>query len=282
MTTGVTQAAGITAVPGTGGGGGVTSIVAGTGLTGGTITTTGTIALDTTAANNFSTAQTITRAPAVNISIDGLILQDTTPATVGGQQFSPDLHFIGQGWSTTATASQTVEWKVEDRPVQGAANPSGTLAFSAAINGGAFTDYLLLSTTGIGAQITGSLQTSGTVRALAGYIGTGNTKMIDSFTVPTISSGFGTSPSVTHNNGPFSFSVNVGTGGVATSGVITLPAAVNGWSCFASDVGATPTGRTEPTAMTTTSVTLTNFSRTTGLAVAWTASEIIQVSCIAN
>jgi hypothetical protein len=64
--------------------------------------------------------------------------------------------------------------------------------------------------------------------------------------------------------------------------VVGLATATNGWSCWASDTGATPTGRTEPTAMTTSSVTLTNYSRTTGSPVAWTASEIIQVGCHAN
>jgi hypothetical protein len=106
------------------------------------------------------------------------------------------------------------------------------------------------------------------------------TKLMGS--APTISSGFGTSPSVTHNNGTASFSINVGTGGTATSGVVGLPTATDGWSCYASDTGTTPTGQTEPTAGSTTTVTLTNYSRTTGLAIAWTASEIIQVSCFAN
>jgi hypothetical protein len=101
-------------------------------------------------------------------------------------------------------------------------------------------------------------------------------------TAVAIASGFGSSPSVTHQNGYYSFSINVGTGGSATSGVVTLPTTLNGWACSASDTGATPTGRTDPTAGTVSSVTLTNYSRTTGLAVAWTASEIIQISCSPN
>ncbi len=97
-----------------------------------------------------------------------------------------------------------------------------------------------------------------------------------------IGSGFGTSPAISQNNGPSSFSVNVGTGGTATSGVVTLPAAAHAWACSTADTGTTPTGQTEQTATGTTSITLTNYSRTTGLAAAWTASEIIQVSCWAN
>jgi len=106
--------------------------------------------------------------------------------------------------------------------------------------------------------------------------------LLTSAAAPTISSGFGTSPSVSHNNGTLSFSINVGTGGSATSGVIALPSASNAWSCWAADTGATPTGQTEQTATGTATATLTNYSRTTGLAVAWTASEIIQVGCGAN
>ena len=118
-------------------------------------------------------------------------------------------------------------------------------------------------------------------------IASGSTVSINSLLIstaaPTISSGFGTGPSVTHNNGSASFSINVGTGGTATSGVVALNAtAADGWSCSASDPGTTPTGQTEVSSASTTTVTLTNYSRTAGTALAWTASEIIQVSCFAN
>jgi hypothetical protein len=97
-----------------------------------------------------------------------------------------------------------------------------------------------------------------------------------------IGTGWGTSPAISQNNGPSSFSVNVGTGGTASTGNVTLPAATHAWACSTADTGTTPTGQTEQTATGTTSITLTNYSRTTGLATAWTASEIIQVSCWAN
>jgi hypothetical protein len=110
----------------------------------------------------------------------------------------------------------------------------------------------------------------------------GNGVLLRSATAPTISSGFGTSPSVTHANGTASFSINVGTGGSATNGVVTLPTASDAWACSAADTGTTPTGQTEQTGTGTAAATFTNYSRTTGLAVAWTASEIIQISCWAN
>jgi hypothetical protein len=100
---------------------------------------------------------------------------------------------------------------------------------------------------------------------------------------PTISSGFGTSATVPNNSGPTSFSINVGTGGSASSGVIGLPAAQHGWACFISDGGTTPTGQTEISGPnTTTTVTVTNYSRTTGLAIAWTASEVLEAGCKQN
>jgi hypothetical protein len=87
---------------------------------------------------------------------------------------------------------------------------------------------------------------------------------------PTISSGFGTSPSIVNSNGTTAFTVNVGTGGAATSGVIGLPAATTGWSCFAND--RTNNTVTRQTATTTTSATFT-------AAAAWAASDILNISC---
>lgn len=117
-----------------------------------------------------------------------------------------------------------------------------------------------------------------------------NTVLIENFgntwnvalTAPTISSGFGTSPSVTQNNGYRSFSVNVGTGGTASTGAVGLPAAAHGWACTAADV-TTPTGDlTQQTGSTTTTASFTNYVRTTGVAGAWTASDILQISCNPN
>lgn len=102
-------------------------------------------------------------------------------------------------------------------------------------------------------------------------MGTGSMLLV-SPTAPTISSGFGTSPSIVNNNGTAAFTINVGTGGVATSGVIGLPTASNGWNCFATD--RTSNIVTRETATTTTTVTLTAAS-------AWGASDILQVSCFA-
>lgn len=112
--------------------------------------------------------------------------------------------------------------------------------------------------------------------------GTANTKIITntlsfpnllaSTTAPTISSGFGTSPSIASNNGTSTFRVNVGTGGTATSGVIGLPAAKTGWNCQVTDTSTNIV--TRETANSTTSVTVTAAS-------AWAASDVLIFNCAA-
>jgi hypothetical protein len=97
---------------------------------------------------------------------------------------------------------------------------------------------------------------------------------------PTISSGFGSVPSVTHGNSDAAFTVNVGTGGSASSGVIAFAtAAPNGWACFANDNTNNATFVEGVVSTSASSITITNYSRTTGLAIAWTASDLLLVSC---
>lgn len=99
---------------------------------------------------------------------------------------------------------------------------------------------------------------------------------------PSISSGFGTSPSVSAGVTTAAFRVNVGTGGSATSGVIALNAtATAGWNCFCSDIttNSLTVFNCKQTASTTTTATIGQFSATTGVASAWVASDILAVSC---
>jgi hypothetical protein len=103
-------------------------------------------------------------------------------------------------------------------------------------------------------------------------------------TAPTISSGFGTSPTIANTNGTASFTINVGTGGTATSGVVGLPTATTGWTCWVNDLTAAAghvAYNTRQTASTTTTATLENQTTSTGAAVAWAASDILRVSCFA-
>lgn len=132
-----------------GGAGGTVTAVTGSNGVASSGGNTPNLTIDETFANNFTTAQTITTAPAANTSNDGLVLQDTTPASTGNQQFSPRLRLTGQGWKTTATAaSQATDWIIENQPVQGAAAPSTTLAISRQINGGGFAAQITIPSTG--------------------------------------------------------------------------------------------------------------------------------------
>jgi|SRR6185295_5852044 len=107
----------------------------------------------------------------------------------------------------------------------------------------------------------------------AGIIFEGNAQPIISTFPPTVNSGFGTSPTITDvYGGAFAFTVNVGTGGVATSGVLTMPATNSGgtWICFVSD--ETSAVVTRQTASTSTTVTVTGAS-------AWTAADKLRFIC---
>lgn len=101
-------------------------------------------------------------------------------------------------------------------------------------------------------------------------------------TAPTLASGGCTSPTAVTSNGTAAFSVGVGT---SCSGsqplVFTLPAATTGWQCTARNQ-TSPTGSSPAMSSTvsTTSVTITNYSRTLGTAAAWTDSDVVVVSCM--
>lgn len=98
-------------------------------------------------------------------------------------------------------------------------------------------------------------------------------------TAVVIASGFGTSPSIVNGSTTFVFTINVGTGGVASSGVLTMPAAPVGWVVFATDIATNTTTATKMVAGTTTSVTLENQTVATGAAVAWPSGTVLR--CIA-
>jgi hypothetical protein len=106
-----------------------------------------------------------------------------------------------------------------------------------------------------------------------------------SATAPTISSGFGTTPSISANNGTAAFRVDVGTGGTATAGVIGLPTAATGWNAHVANLTAQAANvadaRTVVTASSTTSITVENQTVSTGAALAWTASDVLIVLAMA-
>ena len=107
----------------------------------------------------------------------------------------------------------------------------------------------------------------------------GGNVIATSASLPTIGSGFGTSPTITATN-TMAFKIVVGTGGAA-NGSITLPTATNGWMGFAADVTNGSTLFLQLTASSATSVTFTSYSVTTGAAANMSAGDIVLVNCFA-
>jgi hypothetical protein len=139
----------------------------------------------------------------------------------------------------------------------------------------------LASNTITSPTITTPAITGGTITNTAANLSTlsmgGN--LVASTTLPTIGSGFGTGPVITATN-TMVFKVVVGTGGAA-NGSITLPTAPNGWLAFAADVTSGNSIFLQLTASSTTSITLTSYSITTGLAANMTAGDAVLINCFA-
>ena len=103
-------------------------------------------------------------------------------------------------------------------------------------------------------------------------------KLLVSATAPTIS-GMGTGQSVTSSNGTAVFTIGTGTSNAASTATITFPAATNGWVVYAQNVTVPASNVIGQTGGSTTTATITNYARTTGLAANWTDSHVIR--CIA-
>ncbi len=78
---------------------------------------------------------------------DGVLIENTTAAAAGAQQYSPALQFKGAGWKTTAVAaSQSVDFQMYVLPVQGTTSPTGLLVVQSSVNGAAFSSPMYLDT----------------------------------------------------------------------------------------------------------------------------------------
>lgn len=230
-----------------------------------------------TTAPAWTTAPTVTGAvqsnfPSTGTSTTanfGLRATASTAAALGAQQDSPWIEIAGNGWNSTSNASHVANFVWRVRPVQG--NPvTSNLTLLQSINsentpGG-------YSTIGTWTN-TGNYTNEGFVGA-DGF--TQNGRVMVSATAPTISSGFGTNPSIVTSNGTAAFTINVGTGGTAQTGVIGLPTATTGWSVYCADVTtqSSTVFVTKQTASATTSATIGLFDAA-GAAAAWTASDIL-------
>ena len=105
-------------------------------------------------------------------STDGEVLSNVTAATSLLQQWSPRLHWIGQGWKTASTAaSEQVDFIHELQTFSGTSAPTGALSWSAQVNGAGYTALMALYTDGgltIGSP-TGGDKGAGTVNVSSGY-----------------------------------------------------------------------------------------------------------------
>ena len=124
--------------------------------------------------------------------------------------------------------------------------------------------------TGAAGSIAGGIQLAS--------IGLSSGHIADSATAPSIASGFGTSPSISANNGTAAFTLTIGTATTGvTGGTITMPAATTGWVCHCENVTTPDSFIVSQTGGTTTTIVLKNYSRTTGLATDFTASDVIRI-----
>ena len=91
---------------------------------------------------------TVNKSGIGSTSTDGIVLENTTAAANGAQQWSSRLRLRGHGWGGT---SQAVDWIAEVVPVQGSASetaPSSYLAFKPQINGGGYSNFVTFHSSG--------------------------------------------------------------------------------------------------------------------------------------
>jgi len=108
-----------------------------------------------------------------------------------------------------------------------------------------------------------------------------NGKILFSSTAPTIALGFGAGASIVSSSGTAAFEINVGTGGAAINGSVTMPAALNDWICsVAYSLNDAATSTTKEYASTSTLLYFGDFTTSTGASVAWSSGTAFFVTCV--
>lgn len=125
-----------------------------------------------------------------------------------------------------------------------------------------------------GFTTTGSLATSANGVFLLRLNDTSIGVSLKADALPTIGSGFGTSPSVTAGSTALAGSVNVGTGGIATTGVITF----NGTAFPSAPFCVADSGTSNTATRISTSTTQLTLSTT----VAWLTGDLLSWICISS
>lgn len=88
----------------------------------------------------------------------GILVANNTAAALGAQQYSPAVRWRGYGWGTTASTSQSVDFRAWVLPSQ-STTPQGTWTLDASINGGAYTTVLSILNSGA-ASFTGQVSST--------------------------------------------------------------------------------------------------------------------------
>jgi hypothetical protein len=229
-------------------------------------------------------------------STDGSVVQNATAATSGVPvQLSPRILMTGQAWDTDDTVSRPVKFFLEVLPAS-AAGVTGTLriGFVNPLSGAITYPLSILSSGNItalaslfaindivagGTRVLGWTGRSALAAPSDGVVNVGNGAQtigsrLKADALPTIASGFGTSPSITAGSTPLAGQVNVGTGGVATSGVINFNGTAFGAAPFVVAMNQT-TGAIVRAVATTTQLTITGNA-------AFAASDLINWICIGS
>jgi hypothetical protein len=221
---------------------------------------TGTIA-ETNLAQTFSAAQTysaaITNSVAGVASVPGVNITGAPFAGTATTSF-PQLYMNTTGAAAVTTFSTSGSYL----GINTASGFAGNL-ISFHVNGGG--DVFKVTSAG-------TPFVTGLTNNTSGHV-------VYSSTAPVIGT-CGTGPSIVANNGTWAFTVNVGTGGTASTCTVTMPTATTGWSCMVAPNGAPQAAAVTYSAPTsTTLITLTNYTQSTGVALAWTASTVLNVNC---
>jgi len=122
---------------------------------------------------SFQTGVSTTQIDGIGVtSADGLVLQNTTAAALGAQQWSPRLRLSGFAWNSGTSASQAADWIIENQTSQ--ANPIlSNLVFSRQLVGAGYAAELTLSTGS--ADFTRRISSGGNVTAAGPSAFTWNT-----------------------------------------------------------------------------------------------------------
>jgi hypothetical protein len=105
-------------------------------------------------------------------------------------------------------------------------------------------------------------------------------KLLASATAPTITSGCGSSPSIT-SNGTGAVALHVGTGGTATSCTLTFPTPTTGWICAVGNSVTGPNLLTSASLTTATTMVITNTTLSTNTPTAWSSGWTVYMNCLA-